>query len=227
MGTSEMATAVPVDHWHVICTVLKVLGILALLHYQGVLHRRFPFSHARSLWRRLSTRFRTCPHRSAAPRLGMIAFIGSILLALIGMLTRFLNHFPRWPDDSMGAARALVVTMVMPGFVEEMIFRGLFLRECHGGAGGAWESQDSRSVELPLRQEDQFNKEGSDLQPNDDVQRTTSSTLAAAWPRRPPRAEQAATLAIFIIYHRDVIHCMDFFRDWRFILLAAILGVCC
>lgn len=45
--------------------------------------------------------------------------------------------------------------------------------------------------------------------------------------RRPPVAEQLAALAIFVVYHLDMVHTMEVFRDCRFLGMAAVLGVCC
>lgn len=44
---------------------------------------------------------------------------------------------------------------------------------------------------------------------------------------RPPWYELLAALVIFVVYHLDLMHQLRFFRDWRFLLLALILGFCC
>lgn len=44
---------------------------------------------------------------------------------------------------------------------------------------------------------------------------------------RPPARELAASLALFVVFHLDVIHDHGFFRDPRFLLLALVLGIAC
>jgi membrane protease YdiL (CAAX protease family) len=44
---------------------------------------------------------------------------------------------------------------------------------------------------------------------------------------RPPLFDQVVALVIFVVYHQDLIHTWKIFRDWRFLGMAAILGVCC
>jgi len=65
------------------------------------------------------------------------------VLAALGTLTRLLR--PGLPADWREAAPRLPALLLMPGFIEEVLFRGLLLRKCAGEKGGASPTGDPQS----------------------------------------------------------------------------------
>merc|ERR1712032_1273255 len=79
-----------------------------------------------------------------------------------------------------------------------------------------------------MGQDDQLNKVSADAQLAVTIDAESVSTSNhASGIARPPRIEQVLALTTFIVYHLDVMHLLDFFSDWRFLICAGILGVCC
>lgn len=93
-------------------------------------------------------------------------------LLIFGKATSFLEG-PRAPANTAVALRGLVITQLMPGLVEEILFRAALL---------------------------------------------------------PPGASvwvASAALLAFLVYHLDLVHQQQTFRDPRFLVMALLLGIAC
>lgn len=102
------------------------------------------------------------------------------------------------------------------GSFESSLYEPLFLLNCEAGraAPGA------------------ISNTGRANGPSPTAAATTGGAGASKLTGRPPLAEQVAALAVFVLYHLDIMHActpnLEFvFDDVRFLALAAILGLSC
>mmetsp|Transcript_28419 Transcript_28419/g.78313 ORF Transcript_28419/g.78313 Transcript_28419/m.78313 type:complete len:298 (+) Transcript_28419:76-969(+) len=267
------------DEWHAVCSAVELAGVAVLFGYQGILQTKWPFVKLRPLLcARLKKRF-VCPRRGSAGAIAIIAVLGSASLGAVGLFTGFVVF--GLPKDWAVAVPRLGILLVMPGFLEEVVFRGLLLRSAaelarrapgaaaatprveleRGGlpkespcASPLEETKTPGSVELHF-QDDVTVVGMKESRTKDDEEETKSvarSTVpfvthnGVSWSTgdktpeshvdargkvagepRPPILEQAGAMVIFVVYHLDAMHSLQFFRDPRFLALAAILGVCC
>mmetsp|Transcript_100765 Transcript_100765/g.194788 ORF Transcript_100765/g.194788 Transcript_100765/m.194788 type:complete len:248 (-) Transcript_100765:103-846(-) len=139
-----------------------------------------------------------------------IAIIGSVLLAAGGLLSGFCHL--GLPHSWSGAGKQLVINFFMPGLLEELIFRGLLIRLSAGN------HLPSTTI---------VDEHGQALCRPDGHGSTIASSCQHFLPSRPPAWELTLTLVIFVLYHLDLMHGASVFRDPRFLVMAAVLGLCC
>eukprot|EP00928_Gymnodinium_smaydae_P055124 TRINITY_DN38734_c0_g1_i1.p1 TRINITY_DN38734_c0_g1~~TRINITY_DN38734_c0_g1_i1.p1 ORF type:complete len:305 (+),score=47.95 TRINITY_DN38734_c0_g1_i1:81-995(+) len=112
-----------------ICTGVEIVAAVALLCHQGVLRpcsRRVP-SPVSILARRIGSRLWPLPPRSSLRSLLLVGLLGSAALVGCGLATAFLQ--PALPELKYWREqlRGFFLVMVMPGLVEEVVFRAVLL----------------------------------------------------------------------------------------------------
>mmetsp|Transcript_132246 Transcript_132246/g.257697 ORF Transcript_132246/g.257697 Transcript_132246/m.257697 type:complete len:216 (+) Transcript_132246:62-709(+) len=163
----------------------------------GLLAWQGSLRHPAQLWHRLKLRME---HVWLDPRELQVAIgIATIGTVLLAAIG-YLSGFcqPGLPPSWGYAASQLVTLFFAPGLLEEMIFRGLLIR--------------SEGEELPSMMAEHG-------QPLCSRQRPVQS--------HPPAWQLVLNLVIFVLYHLDVMHSQSFFGDQRFLVMAAVLGLCC
>uniref|UniRef100_A0A7S1L234 CAAX prenyl protease 2/Lysostaphin resistance protein A-like domain-containing protein n=1 Tax=Alexandrium catenella TaxID=2925 RepID=A0A7S1L234_ALECA len=182
-------------------TIWEVLSILGLLHSQGLLLS--PQRLCSEMASRLRNRLGapTCKVRVLLPTWA----IGTASLFTLGVASGLMCLSSILAVRSMlKPALELVLVLVAPGLVEELIFRVLLLPAAQQGGLG----------DLLV------------VQPNPPP---APAGVPCRWPHRWSRQE-AAALAIFLLYHLDVMHAGPMrvvFTDLRFLAMAAVLGWAC
>lgn len=153
--------------------------------------------------RRLRSRLR-------APQLvsGLLAAwtAGSASLLAFGVGSGLMCLSSIWGARSvLMVARELACFLLAPGLIEEIVFRVLLL---------PLKQQDPPSDPLLILQQERQLAKGEGL---------------CRWPR-PWSRQEAATLAIFLLYHLDACHVgpmRPIFTDVRFLAMAGMLGAAC
>jgi len=142
----------------------------------------------------------------ALPRLGATLLGGTVAMPALGLLTGFLCWTPKVPD-----LLELLALLVMPGVTEELWFRCVLLplpeergrpgQQLPGGASWSSDELEAQREETPTPQS------------------------GRGWSRF-----EVLSLVTFLVYHLDMVHRelhLPVFRDPRFLLLAAVIGVTC
>lgn len=219
--------------WPVIWTVLELLAMLVLIYLQGTCTR----NGCRRFCCRVVQRAYHLPRLSW--RLGATWLATSVLLTLIGLCSKFIRFRP-WSPLTAHDLALLVRCLVMPGLVEEIVFRCLLVPL-------------PPDLEPPTPDSEQSDESSSDSSGSESdssgAERDTSDLALApkATPGRPSKrlaherrsrclwtASELAALVIFVTYHLDQLHSLPsnglpkgVFSDLRFLALAAVLGAGC
>lgn len=228
------------DWLRISSTALWWSGAACLLAKQGVLRRERPYVDCGELCRRLKTRLRCKQPTEVGRRIRSVALVsvlGSSLLIAVGLGTGFCQL--ALPEHWTQIVICLAYVLVMPGFVEEVIFRGLLFSLPHSLEEGKDTQQPGplRSASSQSLNSDKKAPDSGTDTIEDGVREpyreasTNSAAVTLSSPTqlssRPPLWEQMLVLSIFILYHLDWLHQKDVFKDWRFLIMACILGLCC
>eukprot|EP00929_Paragymnodinium_shiwhaense_P000563 TRINITY_DN100808_c0_g1_i1.p1 TRINITY_DN100808_c0_g1~~TRINITY_DN100808_c0_g1_i1.p1 ORF type:complete len:291 (+),score=74.44 TRINITY_DN100808_c0_g1_i1:149-1021(+) len=239
--------------------IVWLAAFAAVLARQRVLSCSCPFVDFGALRRRMRRRLcgiSNCNCRGCLP-LGCNALMGSCLLMAVGFGTGFCWWSPPPEEGLKMVLLTFAQSFIMPGIVEEVLFRGLLLRlpadieqlerQEQPPVGGP---ERALAVQLKPPSADGIGASSEEL--CDDAASTAASAAAPAMSAlsvsssvamdraaqtdatnywcggsRPPAWEQVAALAIFVIYHCDLLHEQTVFQDWRFLCMAVVLGVFC
>eukprot|EP00401_Gymnodinium_catenatum_P082844 CAMPEP_0117500428 /NCGR_PEP_ID=MMETSP0784-20121206/22771_1 /TAXON_ID=39447 /ORGANISM="" /LENGTH=231 /DNA_ID=CAMNT_0005295637 /DNA_START=137 /DNA_END=833 /DNA_ORIENTATION=- len=194
----------------------EALSILALLRFQGV--PAHPKGFVVEICRRLRARL-------GAPSYSAQAFAtcgsASLLLGGLGVGSGFICV----SLDYMGTPRELLSRVlavhIMPGFVEELIFRGMLLPLPKRDV------RDAREVLVtsPLDEIAKPIEKREAIAPAyEEMGAKKAPTATKEW-----TAHETAALVVFLAYHLDAIHSSPraVFTDLRFLALAAVVGAAC
>lgn len=143
------------DVWHWVFSGIEVVSIIILFCWQGVLRPGNVWEGARSLLLRVWLRMKSCPRRKHMPALSGIFLVGSGALVVIGWCTSFFPAGVQSPQSPSIVLRTMAATFVMPGLIEELLFRGVLIRaSCESDASTETEGTNAAHDTAPNEESD-------------------------------------------------------------------------